>query len=118
MGLVAPSDYSTAFACEDSFLFVSFLYISKGFIFKLTIPPFCDILGMQYSTDGEKGEVMKKLGCLVLIIVPWNYPVQRVFSPLIAAVAAGNCVAIKPSDLAPKTQKIVETIIKETFEKD
>ena len=53
-----------------------------------------------------------------LIISPWNYPVQMVFSPLIAALAAGNCVAIKPSDLAPKTQKIVETIIKETFEKD
>lgn len=53
---------------------------------------------------------------LVLIIVPWNYPVQLVFSPLTAAIAAGNCVVIKPSELAPKTQEVVKTIIEETFE--
>ncbi len=53
---------------------------------------------------------------LVLLILPWNYPVQMVFSPLIAAVAAGNCVVVKPSNLAPKTEEIVKTIISETFE--
>ena len=55
---------------------------------------------------------------VVLLILPWNYPVQMVFSPLIAAVAAGNCVVVKPSNLAPKTEEIVQTIIKETFEED
>jgi aldehyde dehydrogenase (NAD+) len=39
-----------------------------------------------------------------------------VFSPLIAAVAAGNCVVVKPSNLAPKTEEIIQTIIRETFE--
>ena len=53
---------------------------------------------------------------VVLLILPWNYPVQMVFSPLIAAVAAGNCVVVKPSNLAPKTEEIVQTIIRETFE--
>lgn len=53
---------------------------------------------------------------LVLIIVPWNYPVQLVFSPLTAAIAAGNCAVVKPSELAPNTQKIVRTIIEETFD--
>lgn len=53
---------------------------------------------------------------LVLIIVPWNYPVQLVFSPLTAAIAAGNCVVVKPSNLAPKTQEVVKIIIEETFE--
>ncbi len=53
---------------------------------------------------------------LVLIIVPWNYPVQLVFSPLTAAIAAGNCVVVKPSELAPKTQEVVQTIIQETFD--
>ena len=52
----------------------------------------------------------------MLIIVPWNYPVQLVFSPLTAAIAAGNCVVIKPSELAPKTQEVVQTIIQETFD--
>ena len=73
--------------------------------------------GSIHQYPGKLETHVEPLG-LVLIIVPWNYPVQMVFSPLIAALAAGNCVAIKPSDLAPKTQKIVETIIKETFEKD
>jgi len=53
---------------------------------------------------------------LALIIVPWNYPVQLVFSPLTAAIAAGNCVVVKPSELAPKTQEVVKTIIQETFD--
>ncbi len=53
---------------------------------------------------------------VVLLILPWNYPVQMVFSPLIAAVAAGNCVVVKPSNQAPKTEAIIQTIIAETFE--
>ncbi|HQV18257.1 MAG TPA: aldehyde dehydrogenase family protein, partial [Gordonia sp. (in: high G+C Gram-positive bacteria)] len=39
----------------------------------------------------------------VLIIGPWNYPVFLTLSPLVAAIAAGNTVVIKPSELAPKT---------------
>nr|WP_305069663.1 aldehyde dehydrogenase family protein [Flavobacterium covae] len=35
----------------------------------------------------------------ILIISPWNYPIQLAFSPLIAAVAAGNKVTLKPSEL-------------------
>lgn len=54
----------------------------------------------------------------VLIIAPWNYPYQLVFAPLIAAVAAGNQVVVKPSELTPNTSKIVAKIIKETFEKN
>lgn len=41
----------------------------------------------------------------VLIISPWNYPIQLTISPLIAALAAGNVVTIKPSELAPNTSK-------------
>src|SRR5690606_35046375 len=36
----------------------------------------------------------------ILIIAPWNYPFQLVFSPLIGAIAAGNRVVVKPSELA------------------
>lgn len=52
---------------------------------------------------------------VVLIIAPWNYPVQLILTPLIAAVAAGNCVVVKPSEFAPASSAIVETIIKECF---
>lgn len=54
----------------------------------------------------------------VLIISPWNYPYQLAFAPLIAAVAAGNQVVVKPSELTPNTSKIVAKIIKETFDKN
>lgn len=54
----------------------------------------------------------------VLIIAPWNYPYQLALYPMIAAVAAGNQVVLKPSELTPNTSKIVAKIIKETFDKD
>ena len=40
---------------------------------------------------------------VVLIIGAWNYPVQLVLAPLVAAIAAGNAAVIKPSELAPAT---------------
>ncbi|WP_300565633.1 aldehyde dehydrogenase [Flavobacterium sp.] len=52
----------------------------------------------------------------VLIISPWNYPFQLAMSPLIAAVAAGNKVTVKPSELTPYTSAIISKIIRETFE--
>lgn len=52
----------------------------------------------------------------VLIIAPWNYPFQLCFSPLIAAIAAGNTVVVKPSEHAFETAQIVSKIIQETFD--
>ncbi|MEL6470608.1 MAG: aldehyde dehydrogenase [Cyanobacteria bacterium J06623_4] len=54
------------------------------------------------------------LGC-VLIIGPWNYPFQLVISPLIGAIAAGNCAIIKPSEIAPATSAVVAKLIAATF---
>lgn len=55
---------------------------------------------------------------VVLVIGPWNYPFQLVMAPLIGAIAAGNCVVIKPSELAPKTEKLIETLIHNHFSSD
>lgn len=52
----------------------------------------------------------------VLIISPWNYPFQLAICPLVAAIAAGNKVTLKPSELTPYTSSIVSKIIRETFE--
>ncbi len=52
----------------------------------------------------------------VLIIAPWNYPFQLVMSPLIAAVAAGNQVVVKPSELTPNTSRLIAKIIGDTFD--
>ena len=53
----------------------------------------------------------------VLIIAPWNYPFQLALCPLIAAVSAGNQVVLKPSELTPKTSKIIAKIIDAVFDK-
>ena len=54
----------------------------------------------------------------VLIISPWNYPFQLAICPLIAAVAAGNSVVLKPSELTPNTSKIINDIISKVFSKN
>lgn len=52
----------------------------------------------------------------VLIISPWNYPFQLALGPLIAAVAAGNSVTLKPSELTPKTSELIAEIVRKTFD--
>ncbi|MDC3079645.1 aldehyde dehydrogenase family protein, partial [Flavobacteriaceae bacterium] len=52
---------------------------------------------------------------VMLHISPWNYPFQLVFTPLIGAIAAGNTIVVKPSELAPNTADCVENIIKLAF---
>ncbi|MGO4819506.1 aldehyde dehydrogenase [Flavobacterium sp. W22_SRS_FP1] len=51
----------------------------------------------------------------VLIIAPWNYPFQLALCPLVSAVAAGNQVVLKPSELTPKTSAIIAKIIGSIF---
>ena len=52
---------------------------------------------------------------VVLIIGPWNYPLQLLFNPLIGAIAAGNCVALKPSEFAPASAAVMKKMIEEIF---
>jgi len=52
----------------------------------------------------------------VLIIAPWNYPLQLVFNPLIHAIAAGNVIMVKPSEMAANTAIFIEEMIKSLFE--
>lgn len=52
---------------------------------------------------------------VALIIGPWNYPVQLMLAPLIAAIAAGNCTVLKPSELAPATALAITALIEKTF---
>ena len=47
----------------------------------------------------------------VLIIAPWNYPVQLLLSPLVGALAAGNCAVLKPSELTPHTSAVLADLV-------
>ncbi len=53
-------------------------------------------------------------GC-VLIVSPWNYPVQLCFEPLIGAISGGNCAVIKPSAYAPAVSSVVAEVIRDAF---
>jgi aldehyde dehydrogenase (NAD+) len=54
----------------------------------------------------------------VLIIGPWNYPVQLVLAPLVGAIAAGNTVAIKPSEVAAETSHALARLLPEYLDGD
>ncbi|MES2641163.1 MAG: coniferyl aldehyde dehydrogenase [Myxococcota bacterium] len=61
--------------------------------------------------------VRQPLG-LVGVVVPWNYPFQLAVMPLTAAVAAGNRVLLKPSELTPRTAELVTTMVRAVFPPD
>lgn len=52
----------------------------------------------------------------VLIIAPFNYPFQLAMEPLIGAIASGNTAVVKPSELAPETEKVISDILREAFD--
>lgn len=52
---------------------------------------------------------------VTLVVAPWNYPLQLMLSPLVGAIAAGNCCILKPSEYAVATQDLVARIFKENF---
>lgn len=55
---------------------------------------------------------------VVLIIAPWNYPFQLLFTPLAGAIAGGNCAVVKPSEFTPHTSNVIEKICSEIFEEN
>lgn len=58
--------------------------------------------------------VCEPLG-VVLIIAPWNYPVQLLMAPLIGALAAGNCVVLKPSPYTPRVSAVMADMVADVF---
>jgi len=53
---------------------------------------------------------------VALIVGPWNYPVQLLLAPLVSAIAAGNTVILKPSELAPRTAEALTALVTTTFQ--
>ncbi|MGL5922503.1 aldehyde dehydrogenase [Chroococcidiopsis sp.] len=53
---------------------------------------------------------------LVLIISPWNYPLQLAITPLVGAIAAGNCTIIKPSEIATHVAKVLAKMLQKYFD--
>ncbi|KUG03206.1 aldehyde dehydrogenase [hydrocarbon metagenome] len=64
---------------------------------------------------GGSGRILPQPLGVVLIMAPWNYPFQLLFRPLIGAVAAGNCVVLKPSEHAPLCSAVSRRLIEDAF---
>ncbi len=61
--------------------------------------------------------VSEPLGCS-LIIAPWNYPVQLLLNPLVGAISAGCTAILKPSPYTPTVAKVLEQLIRDTFDEE
>eukprot|EP01063_Lacrimia_lanifica_P021495 TRINITY_DN288_c0_g1_i3.p1 TRINITY_DN288_c0_g1~~TRINITY_DN288_c0_g1_i3.p1 ORF type:complete len:521 (+),score=222.56 TRINITY_DN288_c0_g1_i3:58-1620(+) len=61
------------------------------------------MLGSSYVRKEGKG--------VVLILAPWNYPIELCLSPLVSALAAGNCVVVKPSEITPKAAAVIKKLL-------
>lgn len=65
---------------------------------------------------GAKSRIVSEPLGVVLVMAPWNYPFQLLMSPLLGAMAAGNCAILKPSELAPQVSAVLAHLISETFD--
>ncbi|OXB69808.1 UNVERIFIED_CONTAM: hypothetical protein H355_009737, partial [Colinus virginianus] len=70
------------------------------------------------ATQLDSAFIRKDPYGVVLIIGPWNYPIYLLLVPLIGAIAAGNCVIIKPSELTKNSQKLMEEVLPKYLDKD
>lgn len=64
---------------------------------------------------GTKSWVQFEPKGTILVISPWNYPFALAMTPLISALAAGNTVTVKPSELTPKTSALIKKILESIF---
>jgi aldehyde dehydrogenase (NAD+) len=65
---------------------------------------------------GTRAKVVKEPKGVCLIIAPWNFPFQLAISPLVSALAAGNCAVVKPSEMTPFCEQLIKRMIAEVFE--
>jgi aldehyde dehydrogenase (NAD+) len=65
---------------------------------------------------GTKSAIHYEPKGVVLIIGPWNYPFQLCIAPLVAAIAAGNCAIVKPSELTPHTSRVLAELVGDVFD--
>lgn len=63
-----------------------------------------------------RGWVQPEPHGVALILAAWNYPFQLALMPLVAAIAAGNCAVVKPSELAPKSAELLREMLAERLD--
>ncbi|RSK29014.1 aldehyde dehydrogenase [Bacillus sp. HMF5848] len=67
---------------------------------------------------GGKSRIIPEPYGVVLIIAPWNYPFHLAVAPIIGAIAAGNCVVLKPSEFTPSTSRLLARLLQKEFDEE
>ncbi|SKA11081.1 aldehyde dehydrogenase (NAD+) [Chitinophaga eiseniae] len=101
-----------AYSSEVGFLYEEIAYIAANL--KQWMEP--EVVTSPFVTYPSSSRVYREPLGLTLIIAPWNYPFMLQLSPLVGAIAGGNCAILKPSELAPHTATVITDLIKDTFE--
>uniref|UniRef100_A0A8C8ZAF9 Aldehyde dehydrogenase 3 family member B1 n=1 Tax=Prolemur simus TaxID=1328070 RepID=A0A8C8ZAF9_PROSS len=63
------------------------------------------------ATQLDSAFIRKEPFGLVLIVAPWNYPLNLTLVPLVGALAAGNCVVLKPSEISSSMEKVLAEVL-------
>ncbi|MEM7436537.1 MAG: aldehyde dehydrogenase family protein [Myxococcota bacterium] len=71
-----------------------------------------------FALLGTKSHIHYEPKGVCLLISPWNYPINLTFGPLVSAIAAGNCVIIKPSEHTPHSSAVMKAIVDEVFDEN
>ncbi|KAJ8251534.1 hypothetical protein GJAV_G00222370 [Gymnothorax javanicus] len=77
-----------------------------------------EYVGKNLATKLDDCFVRREPLGVVLIIGAWNYPLQVILSPLVAAIAAGNCAVLKPSEVSKATEQLLADLIPKYLSKD
>lgn len=70
-----------------------------------------------FVTMLDKPHIVREPKGVVLVIGPWNYPLNTLLVPLIAVLAAGNTAVVKPSEIASHTAEALDLVLSKTFDK-
>ena len=101
-----------AYMCELGMVLSELSYMEahvKGFMARrYAATPLAQFAAVSFQKPCPRG--------VVLIMSPWNYPLMLSLDPLVDAIAAGNTVILKPSAYAPETSRLLEALIRETFD--
>ena len=69
-------------------------------------------VGMPLAQQPGHATIVREPLGVALVIAPWNYPVQLLLVPMAAAIAAGNCVVGKPSEISPATSAAIARLVR------
>jgi len=67
---------------------------------------------------GSTSRIVYQPKGVVLIISPWNFPINLTLGPLVSAIAAGNCAILKPSEMTPHASALMQRMLRDLFDED